>query len=143
MRLSKVVIPSPVQIMIRANEAVARVIDDQEVIRSCEFNEWSHLHGELGDWVRASGYAPRLGTVIETLPEDLLKGQQVWLDAQIVFPSQQKDRNACIYGSIGLRIDEHSRVLQVSGKGLEVGALGRGCSILDGWQRLVVVLNLW
>lgn len=88
MRLSKVVIPSPVQIMIRANEAVACVIDDQEVIRSCEFNEWSHLHGELGDWVRATGYAPRLGTVIETLTEDLLKGQQVWLDGQIVFPSQ-------------------------------------------------------
>jgi hypothetical protein len=143
MRLSKVIIPSPVQIMIRANEAVARIVDDQEVIRPCEFNKWGHLHGELRDWVRATWYAPRLGTVIETLAEDLLKSHQVWLDGQIVFPSQQEDRDTCIYGSIGLRIDKHRRVLQMSGKGLEVGAFGRGCSILDGWQRLVVVLNLW
>jgi hypothetical protein len=128
--------------MIRANEAVARVIDDQEVIRSCEFNEWSHLHGELGDWVRATGYAPRLGTVIETLAEDLLKGHQVWLDAQIVFPSQEEYRDACIDRSIGLRVDEHRRVLQMAGEGLEVGALGRRGGILDRWQRLVVVLNL-
>jgi hypothetical protein len=30
----------------------------------------------------------------------------------------------------------------MTGEGLEVGALGRGYGILDGWQRLVVVLNL-
>jgi hypothetical protein len=61
------------------------------------FNELTDLHAELGEGVRATGYAPGLGTVIETLAEDLLKGHQVWLDAQIVFPSQEKDRDACIY----------------------------------------------
>lgn len=83
--------------MIRTNEAIAGVVNDQEVIGSRMFNELCHLHGELGDRVRATWYAPRLGTVIETLAEDLLKGHQVWLDAQIVFPSQEKDRDACIY----------------------------------------------
>lgn len=82
--------------MIRTNEAVSSVVDDQKMIRSRMFNELCHLHGELGDWVRATGYAPRLGTVIESLTEDLLEGHQVWLDAQIIFPSQEEDRYACI-----------------------------------------------
>ena len=106
-------------------------------------NELCHLHGELGDWIWATGYAPRLGTIVETFSEDLLEGHQVWLDAQIVFPSQEEDRDVCIDGSIGLRIYEHRCILQMASEGLEVGALGRGCGILDGWQRLVVVLHLW
>jgi hypothetical protein len=107
------------------------------------FNELSDLHSELGEGVWATGYAPVLGTVIETLTEDLLQGHQVWLDSQIIFPSEKEDRDVCIDRTIGLCIDEHRGVLQMAGKGLEVGALGRGCGILDGWQRLVVVLNLW
>lgn len=142
MRLAWFVIPSPVQIVVRTNEAIAGVVDDQKVIRSCMFKELCHLHGELGDWVRAGGYAPGLGTIIETLAKDLLESHQVWLDGQIVFPSQEEDRDACIDRSIGLRIDEHRCVLQVPGERLEVGALGRGSGILHGRQRLVVVLNL-
>jgi len=128
--------------MIRTNKAIASIIDDQKVIRSRMFNELCHLHSELGDWVRTTGYAPRLGTIIETFAEDLLEGCKVLLDAQIVFPSQQEDRDVCIDRSIGLRINEHRCILQMASEGLEVGALGRGCGILDGWQRLVVVLHL-
>ena len=83
--------------MIRANEAVAGIIDDQQVIRSRMFNELSDLHGEFGERVRATGYTPGLGTIIETLTEDLLQGSQVWLDSQIIFPSQKEDRDVCVY----------------------------------------------
>lgn len=128
--------------MIRTNEAIASIIDDQKMIGSRMLNELCHLHSELGDWVRAARYTPRLGTIVETFAEDLLECHQVWLNAQIVFPSQEEDRDVCVDGSIGLRINEHRCILQMASKGLEVGALGRRCAILDRRQRLVVVLYL-
>lgn len=101
-----------------------------------------HLHGEFNARVGAARDAPRLGVVIETIAEDLLKLQKILLDGQIVLPSQQQYRDTCIWGSVGLGIDEHGGVLQMAGERLEIGALGWRSSILYWRHRLVVVLSL-
>ena len=41
-----------------------------------------------------------------------------------------------------MRIDEHRSILEMSCKGLEIGALGRGHGILNDRHRLVIVLHL-
>ena len=101
-----------------------------------------HLHCELNARVWATGYTPRLGSIIEALAKDLLELQKVLLVTQIIFPSQKEYRDTCVWGSIGLRIDEHRGVLEMSCEGLEIGALGRGRGILRGRHRFVIVLYL-
>ena len=128
--------------MVRANKAVTRVINYQEVIRSSIFDMLCHLHRELNAGVGAAGYTPGFGSKIESLAKDFLELQKVLLIAQVVFPSQKEHRDTCIWGSIGLRIDEHRSVLEVPCEGLEIGALGRWCGILRGWHRFVIVLCL-
>ena len=101
-----------------------------------------HLHRKLHAGVRAAGYTPRLGSKIEALAKHFLKLQKVLLVAQIIFPPQKEYRDTRVRGPIGLRIDEHRGVLEMSCEGLEIGALGRGRGILRGWHRLVIVLYL-
>lgn len=92
--------------------------------------------------VGAARYTPQLSSVIKSFMEDLLELKNVLLDACIVFPSQKEYGNTCIRGSICLGIKKHSRVLEVSGEGLEVGTLRRSNCILGRWQRIVIVANL-
>lgn len=82
-------IPRPVQIMIRANETVAGIIHNPEMVLSCIFKVLSHLQGEFHARVRTAGYRPRLRTIVEALAEELFKLQQILLDSQVVFPSQK------------------------------------------------------
>jgi hypothetical protein len=64
------------------------------------------------------------------------------LITQIIFPPQKKYRDTCVWGSVGLRIDEHRSVLEMPREGLEIGALGRRGAILNARYGFVIVLYL-
>ncbi len=106
------------------------------------FEVLCHLHGELEPRIQTTGDGPCLGAIIETFSKDALQLQQILFDARIILPPQQQDRNTGVWRPIGLRVYKHSRILEVSGKRLEISALGRGGGILNGRVRLVVILDL-
>lgn len=117
--------------MICADKTIAGIVNNQEVIIPSMLNELCHLHSELDAWVGTTRDAPLLSMIIESLTKELSKLHHVWLYAWIILPSQEKNGNIFVDGFIGSCIDKGCRILKMSGKGLEVGALGRWCRILN------------
>ena len=80
-------IPSPIEMMVGTNETIARIVDNQEMIRSSKFDMLCHLHCEFNTRVGGTWYTPGLGAIIETLAKDLLELQKILLVTQVIFPA--------------------------------------------------------
>ena len=65
--------------MVSANKTVTSIVNDQQMVGSSIFDMLCHLHCEFNTGIRATGYTPRLGSIIEAFAEDLLELQKVLL----------------------------------------------------------------
>lgn len=86
-------LPSPVELAIGADKAVARVVDDEELVGTRVLEKRRHLHAELYARVAHGGDLPCLGTISIVYLEDLLQTPNVFACGRVILPAQEEHRD--------------------------------------------------
>lgn len=82
-------LPCPMELLIDPKEAMAGVVDDQEMTRTIVFEERPNAQSQLSICVGATRDVPPLGVVVVKVMEESLQMCQFILDSQIfILPAQ-------------------------------------------------------
>lgn len=104
---------------------MSSIINYQQVVGSRILEKRGHADTDFYARVGNVGYVPSFGAVIIPFVEDLLEQAQVFLDGDVLLPPQQQDGNLGVGRLLGLSVNEHGGILQMSRKGLELVSLRR------------------
>ena len=104
-------LPSPVELVIGTDIAMARIINNQEMVRTCIIQEGCNPDSKLDAGIGHSGYRPLVGVVVVLLFEHLLKSIDVFHNRVVLLPPKHQNRHAGVVRLEGLLIYMHGGIL--------------------------------